>query len=66
MIQRGLSVKVMAAPVALGQAPDEVIKFLVHLSQPMEEFLDQGLAGRVAVLGARSGSFHQEAQVVGL
>ncbi len=56
----------MAASVALGQAPDEVIELLVHFRQPMDELPDQGLAGREAVLGVGLCSFHQEAQAVGL
>ena len=66
MIQRGLTMKMMATPVALGQAPDHMIEFLVHLSQSLEELMDQGLTGLAAVLGSGCCSFHQQPQAVEL
>jgi hypothetical protein len=62
MIKRGLTMKMTA--VEAGEVADEVIEFLVHLSEPLEELLDHSAAGFAAALALGFCSFHQQPQAV--
>jgi hypothetical protein len=57
MIQRGLTMNMTA--VEAGEIADEVIEFLVHLSEPLEKLLDQSAGGFSASLSCGLCWFHQ-------